>query len=272
MTIQRTRIPASLITAAESFAKLHVKNNDASHNIHKDWSHIHRVRNLTLRIAKEEQKRLELNRAAGNASPEIDFGILEVSALLHDVEDFKVTGQSSFCDSHNNKFNSQINIATAPISTVEESQRTTIETFLKEQSCPQDIFQRILAIVSSISYRKELAEGPKEDVTSEAAIVKDADKLDAIGALGIARCFAYSGARGRPLHDPSEAPLLNMTKAQYDAQSKAGGGTAINHFYEKLFKLKDTLRTTSAREIAEERTAYMREFVERFVKEWDGEM
>ena len=102
------------------------------------------------------------------------------------------------------------------------------------------------------------------------AAVQDADRLDAIGAVGIARCFTYGGAKRRVLHDPDVEPSVGMTSAQYKAQGKSGGGTTLNHFYEKLLLLRGLMKTRAGRRIAERRHAVMEEFLETFKLEWEG--
>ena len=101
--------------------------------------------------------------------------------------------------------------------------------------------------------------------TLEGRCVQDADRLDAIGAIGIARCFAYGGHAGRLMHDPDEPPVLHQTAAAY----KASKGASLNHFYEKLFLLKDRMNTPTGRALAEQRHRFMEEFVAQFLAEWN---
>jgi uncharacterized protein len=109
--------------------------------------------------------------------------------------------------------------------------------------------------------------GVATPVTSiEAALVQDADRLDAIGAIGIARAFAYGGHMGRPLHDPAVAPVEHNSFASYQKNS----APTLNHFYEKLLHLKDRLNTDAGRKVAHERHAFMEAYVARFLAEWDG--
>ncbi|CAK4833996.1 unnamed protein product [Aphanomyces euteiches] len=102
--------------------------------------------------------------------------------------------------------------------------------------------------------------------TLEGQIVQDADRLDAIGAMGISRVFAYSGAKGRPIHVPSLAPRENMTPEEY----RNGKDTAINHFHEKLLKLKDLMNTEYGRKLAEQRHQFMLDYLQQFELEWEG--
>jgi len=100
--------------------------------------------------------------------------------------------------------------------------------------------------------------------TLEGRVVQDADRLDAMGAIGIARCFAYGGHKNREMYNPDIPPLLHASFEEY----KSANGTSLNHFYEKLFLLKDRMKTSAGRRMAEERHRYMEAFVERFLVEW----
>ncbi|RRK10647.1 HD domain-containing protein [Lactiplantibacillus garii] len=120
----------------------------------------------------------------------------------------------------------------------------------------------IFAIIDHMSFSQSF-NGPQK-LSLEGQIVQDADRLDAIGAIGIARALYYSGHVGEKIYDPAVAPRQHLTKEQYRNQP----GTAINHFYEKLFKLADLMNTASARRLAEQRTAVMHAFVDQFKAEW----
>lgn len=124
--------------------------------------------------------------------------------------------------------------------------------------------EAILDAISTVSFRGAGSARPR---TLEGMIVQDADRLDAIGALGIARAFAYGGSRGRVLHDPDVPPRAHMTEAEY----RASESTTVNHFHEKLFKLKVLMNTAEGRRRAENRDLYMRGFLDEFLREWDGE-
>jgi uncharacterized protein len=102
--------------------------------------------------------------------------------------------------------------------------------------------------------------------TLEGQCVQDADRLDALGAIGIARCFAYGGHAGRQIYDPDIPPVLHATAEAY----KSARGTSLNHFYEKLFLLRERMNTPTGRAIAEARHRYMEGFVAQFLREWNG--
>ena len=122
----------------------------------------------------------------------------------------------------------------------------------------------MIAIIRTVSFKGTDSVRPD---SLEGQIVQDADRLDAIGAIGVARAFAYGGAKGRKMYDPAEPPRLNMDEAAY----RANQGTTVNHFYEKLFLLRELLCTQPARDIAAGREAFMRDFLTQFYAEWNGE-
>ena len=187
-----------------------------------DWWHIHRVRNIALKIAETE---------GGNRF------IIEMSALLHDVDDWKINNG-------------------------EKVSRTT--EWLKNIKIPQSESDKILEIIDQVSFK---GAGVKNSAaTIEAKIVQDADRLDAIGAIGIARTFAYGGSKGRPIYVPGIKP---ETHDNFESYKKTTAPT-INHFYEKLLLLKNRLNTTTAIEIAKNRHTFMETFLEQFFKEWNS--
>jgi uncharacterized protein len=124
---------------------------------------------------------------------------------------------------------------------------------------------RIEDIVERVSFGKEL-DGDARPKSPELMAVQDADRLDAIGAMGIARAFAYGGAKGQPMHDPDLPPRRGLDHKSY----RGGKSTSVNHFHEKLFTLKDRLNTDAARALAGERHRFMEAFLARFLAEWDG--
>lgn len=136
--------------------------------------------------------------------------------------------------------------------------------FLKTQNLDSDIIEHVIKIIENISFK---GGNFKQNFYSlELDIVQDADRLDAIGAIGIARAFAYGGFKNRKLYDPEIKPSLNMTKEEY----KKNTGPTINHFYEKLLLLKNKMNTQTGRKLAEKRDDFMKIFLDEFYKEWNG--
>ena len=163
----------------------------------------------------------------------------ELAALLHDIADAKLNPSEA------------IGLA-------------KVRRWLESRSVPADDAEAVLEIISTLSFKGGNSPAMK---TVEGKVVQDADRLDAIGAIGIARVFVYSGAKGRPIHDPSLAPRTSMTEAEY----RSGRDTAINHFHEKLLKLKDRMNTDYGRRLAEGRHQVMLRYLAEFDAEWNGE-
>lgn len=164
--------------------------------------------------------------------------ICELTALLHDLADEKLIGD-------------------------EEKGLNSIHDWLERNEVNKNDIQHILSIIRTMSFKG----GNNVAVeTLEAKVVQDADRLDALGAIGIGRTFAYAGAKGQLMYDPSIPVRDEMTKEEY----RKGESTAINHFYEKLLKLKDLMNTEYGRELAEERHQYLEEFLQRFLDEWNN--
>lgn len=195
-----------------------------------DWFHIDRVRRLALRLAHEE--------AAAGATP--NLRVIELAALLHDLEDWK------FADGD------------------ETAAPRAASAWLTECGVDPETIAHVAEIVGTVSFKG--AGVPTPMATIEGAIVQDADRLDAIGAIGIGRTFAYGGTRGHPMHDPTITPELHGTFAAY----KASTGTTINHFPEKLLLLRDRMNTAAARRLAARRHDVMEAFLSQFLAEWDG--
>lgn len=204
-------------------AKKYVKELFEKEYSGHDYFHTLRVYQLAKEIAKKEEANTE---------------ITELVALLHDVDDIKLSPKT-----HKNKDNAR--------------------KFLIENNIEKEVIDLICDNISEISY-KGVDTVPGK--TIEARIVQDADRLDALGALGIARAFAYGGHHQRVMYDPDIKPCLNMTEEEY----RKHVSTTINHFYEKLFNLKKLMNTKTAKEIAENRENYMKEYLIRFIDEWNG--
>ncbi len=139
------------------------------------------------------------------------------------------------------------------------------QQFLQKQNLPEEIIRKVLNIIRYVSF-KNRDEIPEEN-SKELHIVRDADRLDAIGAIGIARAFSFGGFKKREMYNPSVPPRLGMTKEEY----KKNEGTTVNHFYEKLFLLKDMMHTPAGKRLAEERHRFMEQYLEEFYAEWQGE-
>jgi uncharacterized protein len=168
-----------------------------------------------------------------------DLFIVQLAALLHDLDDWK--------------FN-------------ESGDETPLraKAWLDSLSIDRSITDAVCKIITHISYKGANVANKMDSL--EGFIVQDADRLDAIGAIGIARAFAYGGYKNRPLYDPDSSPQLHQTFEEY----KNSNSDTINHFYEKLLLLKDMLNTPTAKRIAEQRHAYMEQFLRQFMKEWEG--
>jgi uncharacterized protein len=127
----------------------------------------------------------------------------------------------------------------------------------------------VARIIENVGFKTELGQGGVPVVFPELACVQDADRMDAIGAIGIARTFTYGGTKNRPLYDPAVPYIENISKEAYMAQQGANPPT-INHFYEKLLRLKDMMKTDSGKAMAEQRHAFMETFLQQFYDEHDG--
>jgi len=170
----------------------------------------------------------------------VNLMVVELGALLHDIAD------SKFHDGD------------------EEIGPRKAQEFLLSENVSKDIIDQVIFIVKNISFK---GGGFNPNTSSELSVVQDADRLDAIGAIGIARTFNYGGYKNNELYNPNRPPNLNKTVEEY----KKGNDTTINHFYEKLLLLKDKMNTKSGLEIAEKRHIFMEQFLDQFYKEWNGE-
>lgn len=173
--------------------------------------------------------------------PETDLLVVQLGALLHDIADSKF---------HNGD---------------EQIGPQTARQFLLENNVNENVIEKVIKIIENISFKGGIQ---REYTSRELDIVQDADRLDAIGAIGIARTFNYGGFKNRELYNPEINPNLNMTKEEY----KNSTAPTINHFYEKLLLLKDKMNTPKGKELAQQRHEFMEQFLAQFYKEWNGEM
>lgn len=189
-----------------------------------DYFHVDRVRKNALKIASHYDN--------------IDLFIVEAAALLHDIADYK------FYDGD------------------EDIGREVARNILLELGVDFETTDKIAYIVANVSFK---GLGVKVPVLSiEGQIVQDADRLDAIGAIGVARTFAYGGSKGHPLYDPNVKPVCHTSMAAY----KTSTAPVINHFYEKLLHLKEKMNTEIAKDLAKDRHAFIEDFLKQFYKEW----
>jgi uncharacterized protein len=174
------------------------------------------------------------------AKETVDLFVVELAALLHDIADPKF---------HEGD---------------EEIGPRIAREFMEKQGIDLPTIDHVVNIIKNMSFKNSF--GRVEFSSPEMDVVRDADRLDAIGAIGIARAFNFGGFKNRPLYDPEIKPELNMSKEKY----KQSMSPTLNHFYEKLLLLKDKINTSAGRQIAEERHQFMEIFLERFLMEWEG--
>lgn len=191
-----------------------------------DWWHVFRVWKMAVRIAKAEK--------------DIDLFVVELAALLHDIADHKFYGGD---------------LTIGP--------RRASE-WLLSLNVSSEIVDHVATIISQVSFKGAKIATPMS--TKEGMIVQDADRLDAIGAIGIARTFAYGGNKGNEMYNPAIKTQMHDSPEKY-LNSK---GTTINHFYEKLLLLKDRMNTNTGKQIAEQRHVYMQQYLDCFFNEWEG--
>lgn len=190
-----------------------------------DYFHTIRVYRLATEIAKQE-----------NA----DVTIVQLAALLHDVDDVKISPET-----HDGKKNAV--------------------RFMRTNGVEEEVIRAVCKMIDEVAFVGTDSVAPS---TIEGKCVQDADRVDAIGAIGIARAFAYGGSKGRKIYDPDVAPKMGMSKEEYRKNQNA---PSINHFYEKLLLLKDMMNTHAAKKIAAHRHAVMEDFLQEFMAEWEGE-
>lgn len=208
-----------LVQNATKFIKEIFQNDFSGH----DFFHSMRVYRTAMKIAEAEHADLE---------------VVALAALLHDVDDRKLSP------------------ATA-------EKKENAARFMCGQNVPEAEILQVCQIIDEVSFKGTDSVRPS---TPEGKCVQDADRLDALGAIGIARTFAYGGSHTRAIHDPELPPRTAMNQAQYYSSKS----TSLNHFYEKLFLLEDMMNTETGKAIARKRTQYMQEFVDEFLSEWDG--
>jgi len=209
-----------IIKSTEQFIETEFRSEGSGH----DWFHISRVRSMALRIGKQEG---------------CDLFVVEMAALLHDLDDWKLSGAL------NNGENRAAN-------------------WLKQAGLSSGISTLILQIIDEVSFKGAGIETPVS--SKEAAVVQDADRLDAIGAIGVARTFAYGGHKNRLIYDPAINPVVHDSFHEY----KNNTAPTINHFYEKLLLLKDRMNTETAKAIAKKRHKFMADFLDQFFDEWEA--
>lgn len=223
-----------IIEKTEYFVKETLSKDSTGH----DWWHIYRVRNLAKRIALHEGA---------------DIFIVELAALLHDIGDYKFFQGD------------------------EEAGTVKVSEWLSSLKISPTLINRIVDITSKISFMHTLPDkgkgrGKKNSaiptLSKELMAVTDADRLDAMGAIGIARAFTYGGFFNRPIYDPATKPSKSITKEEY----KTTEAPSINHFYEKLLKLKDMMYTKLGRKMAKRRHRFLNLYLKQFFKEWKGKM
>jgi uncharacterized protein len=216
--------------SAESVAKTadFVKKKFANDSTGHDWWHIYRVWQLAKHIAEEEKG--------------ADMLVVELTALLHDIADFKFHGGDM------------------------EAGPKAAREWLESINISEEIILHIEDIIRNISFKGARVKNNLQ--TKEGQIVHDADKLDALGAIGIARVFAYTGAAGRLIYVPEETVQRHKTKDEFlKSQS-----SAVTHFYEKLLLLKDRMYTKTGKKMAAHRHKFMEDYLKEFYKEWDGKL
>jgi uncharacterized protein len=209
---------SEIIRKTTDFISAHFKQEGSGH----DWFHVERVRKMAISLGVSEG---------------CNLFVVEMAALLHDLDDWKLNGSTGDSKS---------------------------ERWLIELDVDSVVSSQILRIIDEVSYRGAVIDTPVSSI--EAAVVQDADRLDAMGAIGIARTFAYGGHKNRLIYDPSVSPVIYNDFKEYQKSS----APTINHFYEKLLLLKDRMNTETAKTIAEGRHRFMEEYLTRFYEEWDA--
>ena len=214
-----TDMANNIIENARNYIQFFFSDDTSGH----DYYHSLRVFKLSSEIANSEGK-------------EINLQVVQLAALLHDVDDYKIKKENKII--------------------------SNAEKFLVTQDISISDSKYILNIINELSYKAKDSIIPS---TLEGKVVQDADRLDAIGAIGVARVFAYGGTINRKIYDPNIDPRISMNFKDYITYK----GTSINHFYEKLLLIKDKMNTKRGKEIAKERHAFLEYFLNEFLKEWE---
>lgn len=208
-----------LVQNATKFIKEVFQNDFSGH----DFFHSMRVYRTAMKIAQAEHA---------------DMEVVALAALLHDVDDRKLSPMTA-------------------------EKKENAARFMRSQNVPESEIRQVCQIIDEVSFKGTDSVRPS---TPEGKCVQDADRLDALGAIGIARTFAYGGNHNRAIYDPELPPRTAMNQAQYYSSKS----TSLNHFYEKLFLLEGMMNTETGKAIARKRTQYMQQFVDEFLNEWDG--
>jgi uncharacterized protein len=211
-----------------SLTKTYVKQELQGAEGGHDWFHTLRVYQNAKHIGQYES---------------VDLQVVELAALLHDIADSKFYAGD------------------------ETIGPRKARAFLFKHNVDSQIIEHVVCIIEHMSFKQSL-NGPLQFSSPEMQVVQDADRLDAMGAIGIARCFNYGGFKQRPIYDPEVAPNLRMSKSEY----KNAKGPSINHFYEKLLLLRDQMNTKTGKAMAEKRHDFMINYLKQFYAEWNGEL
>jgi uncharacterized protein len=217
-----------IITKTVDYIKETLSGEGSGH----DWWHVYRVWELAKHIAKEEK---------GS-----DIFVVELTALLHDIADWK--------------FNNGDDLAGPKLA---REWLGNVGVDIKD----------IDHICENIQFSSFKGAGTEtKQLSLEGQIFQDADRLDALGAIGIARTFAYGGHAGQEIYNPEKKPTFHDNAENYKKHIQSGKVTTINHFYEKLLLIKDRMNTKTGKKIAEKRHKFMKEYLDRFFKEWEGKI
>ena len=208
-----------LVQNATKFIKEVFQNDFSGH----DFFHSMRVYRTAINIAEAEHA---------------DMEVVALAALLHDVDDRKLSPTTA-------------------------EKKENAARFMRSQNVSESEIRQVCQIIDEVSFKGTDSVRPS---TPEGKCVQDADRLDALGAIGIARTFAYGRSHDRAIYDPELPPRTAMNQAQYYSSKS----TSLNHFYEKLFLLEGMMNTETGKAIARKRTQYMQQFVDEFLNEWDG--